>query len=95
MVCILWNGLNGISSTKIRKIINIFHFTENIMWLSIDNIQEKDADSTIISDLPDVPHLVGSGKSVGGVVSETVGAGNVNENSSLQVNIFYYSHTVV
>lgn len=59
------------------------------MWLSIDNIQEKDADSTIISDLPDVPHLVGSGKSVGGVVSETVGAGNVNENSSLQVNVAF------
>lgn len=55
------------------------------MWLSVDNIQEKDIDSKIISDLPDIPDLVGSGQSVGGVVSETVGAGNVNENSSLQV----------
>lgn len=58
---------------------------ENIMWLSVENIQEKDADSTIIADLPDLPHLVGSGQSVGGVVSETVGAGNVNENMPLQL----------
>lgn len=28
----------------------------------------------MINDLPDIPHLVGSGRSVGGVVSETVGA---------------------
>lgn len=47
---------------------------ENIMWLTVDNIQEKDKDATIINDLPDLPHLVGSGQSVGGVVSETVGA---------------------
>lgn len=47
---------------------------ENIMWLTLDNIQEKDKDATVISDLPDIPHLVGSGQSVGGVVSETVGA---------------------
>ncbi|XP_065213016.1 protein hobbit [Planococcus citri] len=59
---------------------------ENIMWLSVDNIQEKEAGSTVIADLPDLPHLVGSGQSVGGVVSETVGAGgNVNENSPLQL----------
>ncbi|KAJ9596917.1 hypothetical protein L9F63_012042, partial [Diploptera punctata] len=45
---------------------------ENIMWLTVENIQEKD--STVIADLPDLPHLVGSGQSVGGVVSETVGA---------------------
>ena len=57
------------------------------MWLSVENIQEKDADSTIIADLPDLPHLVGSGQSVGGVVSETVGAGNVNENTPLQVRL--------
>lgn len=56
------------------------------MWLNVENIQEKDIDSTIISDLPDLPHLVGSGHSVGGVVSETVGASNVGENSPLQVN---------
>lgn len=55
------------------------------MWLSVDNIQEKDAGSTVIADLPDLPHLVGSGQSVGGVVSETVGVGTVNENTPLQV----------
>lgn len=42
-----------------------------ILWLTVENIQEKD--STVINDLPDLPHLVGSGSSVGGVVSETVG----------------------
>ena len=62
-------------------------FLDNIMWLSVENIQEKDADTTIISDLPDLPHLVGSGQSVGGVVSETVGAGSVNENTPLQVRV--------
>ncbi|XP_043472199.1 protein KIAA0100 isoform X1 [Leptopilina heterotoma] len=46
---------------------------DNIMWLTLDNIQEKD--STVISGLPDVPALVGSGQSVGGVVSQTVGGG--------------------
>lgn len=35
--------------------------------------QEKD--STVIAGLPDVPALVGSGQSVGGVVSSTVGGG--------------------
>nr|XP_050857264.1 protein KIAA0100 isoform X1 [Vespula vulgaris] len=44
---------------------------DNIMWLTLDNIQEKD--STVIAGLPDVPALVGSGQSVGGVVSQTVG----------------------
>lgn len=63
----------------------MFMSTENIMWLNVENIQEKDIDSTVISDLPDLPHLVGSGHSVGGVVSETVGASNVGENSPLQV----------
>lgn len=63
----------------------LFFYAENIMWLSVDNIQEKDAGSTVIADLPDLPHLVGSGQSVGGVVSETVGAGNINENTPLQV----------
>jgi hypothetical protein len=54
------------------------------MWLSVDNIQEKD--STVIADVPDLPHLVGSGQSVGGVVSETVGASsNVGENPPIQV----------
>lgn len=45
-----------------------------IMWLTVDNIQEKDRDATIINEFPDLPHLVGSGQSVGGVVSECVGA---------------------
>ncbi|XP_053675317.1 protein hobbit [Anopheles nili] len=50
------------------------HEMAEIMWLTVDNIQEKDRDApVIISELPDVPHLVGSGQSVGGVVSETVG----------------------
>lgn len=45
-----------------------------IMWLTVDNIQDKD--ETVISNhLPeDISNLVGSGRSVGGVVSETVGA---------------------
>lgn len=47
---------------------------ENIMWLTLDNIEEKDREPTVISALPDLPQLVGSGHSVGGVVSETVGA---------------------
>ncbi|CAH0380913.1 unnamed protein product [Bemisia tabaci] len=58
--------------------------TENIMWLSVENIQEENP--TVIVDLPDVPDLVGSGKSVGGVVSETVGAtSDQNEDAPLQL----------
>lgn len=54
------------------------------MWLTVENIQEKD--STVIADLPDLPHLVGSGQSVGGVVSETVGASSsIGENPPIQV----------
>lgn len=49
---------------------------KNIMWLTVDNIQ-KDKETTVINELPDLPHLVGSGQSVGGVVSETVGAVNM------------------
>ncbi|XP_075221262.1 bridge-like lipid transfer protein family member hobbit [Lycorma delicatula] len=56
---------------------------ENIMWLSVENIQEKEG--TVIADLPDVPTLVGSGQSVGGVVSETVGASSAGENPTLQL----------
>ncbi|KAJ3645169.1 hypothetical protein Zmor_022850 [Zophobas morio] len=44
---------------------------ENIMWLSVDNIQEKE--STEISEPSEVPNMVGSGVSVGAVVSDTVG----------------------
>lgn len=60
------------------------HFVaENIMWLSVENIQEKD--SKVIADLPDLPHIVGSGQSVGGVVSETVGGSSADDNSALQL----------
>lgn len=55
------------------------------MWLSVDNIKEKD--DCVIAELPDVPQLVGSGQSVGGVVSETVGASSVGNNPPLQVSI--------
>lgn len=51
------------------------------MWLTIDNIHEKE--SAEISEPSEVPNLVGSGVSVGAVVSDTVGARN-----SRQVNIF-------
>lgn len=47
---------------------------ENIMWLTLDNIQEKEP----IVEPPDVLQLVGSGQSVGGVVTETVGASSVD-----------------
>ncbi|XP_046688049.1 protein KIAA0100-like [Homalodisca vitripennis] len=56
---------------------------ENIMWLNVENIQEKEG--TYITDLPDLPHLVGSGQSVGGVISETVGASSTEENPPLQL----------
>ncbi|KAG5900629.1 hypothetical protein JTB14_005906 [Gonioctena quinquepunctata] len=44
---------------------------DNIMWLTVDNIQEKG--STEISEPSEVPNMVGSGVSVGAVVSDTVG----------------------
>nr|XP_023019530.1 protein KIAA0100 [Leptinotarsa decemlineata] len=44
---------------------------DNIMWLTVDNIQEKE--STEISEPSEVPNMVGSGVSVGAVVSDTVG----------------------
>lgn len=59
-------------------------FVENIMWLTVDNIQEKE--STVISEIPQLPNMVGSGVSVGAVVSDTVGAVSVGENSPLQVS---------
>ena len=49
---------------------------ENIMWLTVDNIVEKDDD-----DIREVPDLVGSGQSVGGVVTETVGGCAEGEDS--------------
>ncbi|XP_071525678.1 protein hobbit isoform X2 [Panulirus ornatus] len=42
---------------------------DNIMWLTVDNIEEKDGQ--VISEVADI---VGSGQSVGGVVSQTVGS---------------------
>lgn len=60
---------------------------ENIMWLTVDNIQEKDTFSAVISDLPDVPHLVGSGQSVGGVVTETVGASSIDAGKNNPVQL--------
>ena len=59
------------------------------MWLSVDNIREKD--DCVIAGLPDVPQLVGSGQSVGGVVSETVGASSVGDNPPLQVLILEFN----
>lgn len=44
---------------------------DNIMWLTVDNIQEKE--SAEISEPAEVPNMVGSGVSVGAVVSDTVG----------------------
>ncbi|RXG71387.1 hypothetical protein Avbf_04461 [Armadillidium vulgare] len=41
------------------------------MWLTLDNIEEKDC--TVINEVTDI---VGSGQSVGGVVSQTVGISN-------------------
>uniref|UniRef100_A0A8D9BGK8 Protein KIAA0100 n=1 Tax=Cacopsylla melanoneura TaxID=428564 RepID=A0A8D9BGK8_9HEMI len=73
---------------------------ENILWLSVENIQENNPAGTVISDVPDIPTLVGSGSSVGGVVSETVGASQA-ENPPLQLQrivsrckceFFYASH---
>ncbi|XP_045624095.1 protein hobbit [Procambarus clarkii] len=42
---------------------------DNIMWLTVDNIEEKDGQ--VINEVADI---VGSGQSVGGVVSQTVGS---------------------
>ncbi|KAF5270674.1 hypothetical protein FQA39_LY01412 [Lamprigera yunnana] len=56
---------------------------ENIMWLTVDNIQEKE--STVISEIPQVPNIVGSGVSVGAVVSDVVGASSNAENWPTQL----------
>ncbi|XP_026329557.1 protein KIAA0100 [Hyposmocoma kahamanoa] len=45
---------------------------ENIQWVSVEEIEERWA-SAEISTLPDVPRLVGSGHSAGGVIGRTVG----------------------
>lgn len=49
------------------------------MWLTLDNIEEKDGPT-----INEVTDIVGSGQSVGGVVSQTVGLSN-QENESVQV----------
>lgn len=60
-------------SKYLKLVLLIFSlFLENIMWLTVDNIQEKE--SAEISEPSEVPNLVGSGVSVGAVVSDTVGA---------------------
>ncbi|XP_072943590.1 protein hobbit [Epargyreus clarus] len=45
---------------------------ENIQWVSVEEIEERCAGADI-STLPDVPRLVGSGHSAGGVIGRTVG----------------------
>ncbi|XP_037302921.1 protein KIAA0100 [Manduca sexta] len=45
---------------------------ENIQWVSVEEIEER-WQGTEISTLPDVPRLVGSGHSAGGVIGRTVG----------------------
>lgn len=47
------------------------------MWLTVDNIQERD--ETEISEPSEVPNMVGSGVSVGAVVSDTVGASSASQ----------------
>ncbi|XP_013780034.1 protein KIAA0100-like, partial [Limulus polyphemus] len=54
---------------------------DNVMWLTVDNI-EAQKDSMVISDLAD---LVGSGHSVGGVVSSTVGGASDPTSAPLQL----------
>lgn len=53
------------------------------MWLTVDNIQEKE--STVINEIPLFPNIVGSGVAVGAVVSDTVGATNLDD-SPIQVS---------
>lgn len=50
----------------------------DMVWLGVDNIQEKDQ-STVIADLPD---LVGCGQSVGGVVSSIVNPSEITPDGS-------------
>lgn len=59
--------------------INFPLSSDNIMWLTLDNIEEKDGQ--VINEVADI---VGSGQSVGGVVSQTVGS--MDEDDELQVS---------
>lgn len=54
---------------------------DQVVWLGVDNIEERDS-ATVISDLPD---LVGSGQSVGGVVSSVVGTFSRSETAPIQL----------
>lgn len=57
-----------------------------IMWLTLDNIQESDKTATHASEFSDLPHLVanlGSGQSVGGVVSVGSNLGEMSDKSTL------------
>lgn len=46
--------------------------SENIQWVCVEEIEERWSGAEI-SALPDVPRLVGSGHSAGGVIGRTVG----------------------
>lgn len=70
------------------------------MWLTIDNIQEKDA--TEISEPSEVPNMVGSGVSVGAVVSDTVGASSASQVCSyhkvlsiLKIALIYNTYAII
>lgn len=54
------------------------------MWLEKENIEEKEPKDS--REIPDVPDLVGSGQSVGGVVSQTVGATGGGLGETIQVS---------
>lgn len=56
------------------------------MWLTVDNIQEKE--SAEISEPCEVPNLVGSGVSVGAVVSDTVGPSASRQVLNINAHIF-------
>ncbi|CAG9784047.1 unnamed protein product, partial [Diatraea saccharalis] len=71
---------------------------ENIQWVSVEEISERWAGAEI-STLPDVPRLVGSGHSAGGVIGRTVGPGADTGLAQLQrivsrcaCEFYYLSH---
>lgn len=63
------------------------------MWLTIDNIQEKD--ETEISEPSEVPNMVGSGVSVGAVVSDTVGASSASQVTNYYIFKSTYSFSLL
>ncbi|XP_073943395.1 bridge-like lipid transfer protein family member hobbit [Choristoneura fumiferana] len=71
---------------------------ENIQWVSVEEISER-CGGAEISELPDVPRLVGSGHSAGGVIGRTVGPGDHAGLAQLQrivsrcaCEFYYVSH---